>query len=1758
MAPVATVDSARRRRSLECTSLAQRLQRLQQTQAQQRLRHDDPAAYLTSKYEASKRRRAALPRPSKRSRSSASSHAAAASSSAVRPNDGSREHTRAISATETLEPEVTTPTTLPVCTRDGCTDEIDQEDFDFGGSRLFCTTRCRDLHTADIPHCPSEDPRISSEAYLAFVDEALRAAALAAATAAEFAILTAVAAINATVQSLLLFQMHSQEVEDWLMVVAPEMYEGSDEFNPHHPAYPILRSSTTDSDTGEDSDDSDGSLGEDSDDALSPSAGPRTPADASAAKLAARLRRFSTPPAAVVPKSTDDGGSAECPIHILNLFAGINNTKRTLIKLGFDFAKIVAHYENDVTLASLLLPPTPRGPAVFADVNDILSHNLPWFNCLLASPPCQPWSVRGEGRGVNDPRAATMPRIHQALQRFQPRGAIIEQVEHFFYWQSRGLHSKVNSGPAYNEFAARVVLAGFVLTKHVLPASYCRSMQSRRRLFLFATRADVAQALGNFSLPDLPMLPHKPIAFLLQSNASFYDVVAPASAIKPLRRESEHRPHLPHKLGSFDGVDVWADTGLSPCILTGNRLLFEFRGKIVELNLLGLCELQGIDPACLPTDPVAARAAVGNSIDAAAHEFVMRHYLLYLKRACSLPRLPPSKARVPFPGYDPTYCPSPPAVPTTPTEVWVPEISDGDTTTAALPGIDLDTLHEDDDPVIDWAVLQPMIDQQRGRWEQRAQTLTDEQATAFRWDCSDIAAYPWSMPTSENNPLTGCAHVRAVPTAVDPEAAARRAAVIRTYTAVLSDTRPAALRSIVCQASAFEQRLQNANRPTPVSPSRQQWLEGQLQHLTTASSTPDGVLRNKQIQHLVQSGSPPTPSALIPATVPVSIRSPWAGFSRPITFGSVGQRYFNAEMHSETPSLPHSQHWSTPADAILRADFDPDSLAQVDVLTIRVSCTPDSALREIEQGFATTAALLATQRPLVLAFVTPRAIWVSEQVNAVCPVESFINGLAGGLDMEVKHTQGFSHNCKVSILSPTEVASRLAFREAFDFSATTDSVRGPSLLACVEDYLRPRRTFRVTNIEQVWPAAHRIKFAAWKANELIRARKIRAGESVGTPEVLVLDEQDLHHEARGVVWDLRAYWAATAYGKDEPSLIVPLCNIDALDSPFNHEALRALTGLQRTPFPDAATVHDLEFGFDNTADPPKHSCFASNWSKSYEYYDIGNKDIASYLLSGFVECCDAEGPAFVPSTAVGQNTVPKPHKDPELYRRRVLDCSHPRGSVVANGKVYVFLSLNSRIDVSKQAEVSFSNFDRIASKAMSLARSEIPVLLFKTDGDAWYKQFFRRLACVADGVASWPDFLEDPPIMKMFHDFRLQFGDASAAHRAYRVCYMTIWLALQDATSRPAKNPAVRAWQKLQLELVEQKVISETNLSYADIDGFIDDFMGMALEGEDWELLASLLALMDLLGIKYAKAKTEAPHYKKVMLGFILDMKRRIAYLEPEWRNRFIVEIENTLDDTNPIGLHTVQTLGGKAIRVCCLFPPLRAYCNGIFACLRALKHKQCLSFAQKELFKHDIKLIQSTLTAAPSVHLLFEPQQLASIADGAVHLQTSWIDTDASTSWGLGAVLFTADKIFYLQEEWTDEEKALFDIAELEAMAYDMAFKFFPAVVPEHFARKQLVGRIDSEVARFAFTGRNTKKGVIDLCLTGLLRSQVRHHFHLHTVRVATDDNIFADDLSRGDLEGFIMALAHTGKQLVRLRLSDSQRSTAAYKAAKAAFPAA
>ena len=165
------------------------------------------------------------------------------------------------------------------------------------------------------------------------------------------------------------------------------------------------------------------------------------------------------------------------------------------------------------------------------------------------------------------------------------------------------------------------------------------------------------------------------------------------------------------------------------------------------------------------------------------------------------------------------------------------------------------------------------------------------------------------------------------------------------------------------------------------------------------------------------------------------------------------------------------------------------------------------------------------------------------------------------------------------------------------------------------------------------------------------------------------------------------------------------------------------------------------------------------------------------------------------------------------------------------------------------------------------------------------------------------------------------------------------------------------------------------------------------------------------------------------------------------------------------------------------------------------------------------------------------------------------WADSDASTSGGFGACVIAGSDIYFMHDQWTDRERGIFDIADFEAIAYDFTYSFFPRVIPEAFARKRIVGRVDNENVEHAIRGNRTAKGVLNLVIKRLLLTQVQHHFMLTVTRVSTRDNELADALSRGAIEEFLKIARSLGLTPVRVLLTDNQRSLQRYEDAKASF---
>ena len=140
-------------------------------------------------------------------------------------------------------------------------------------------------------------------------------------------------------------------------------------------------------------------------------------------------------------------------------------------------------------------------------------------------------------------------------------------------------------------------------------------------------------------------------------------------------------------------------------------------------------------------------------------------------------------------------------------------------------------------------------------------------------------------------------------------------------------------------------------------------------------------------------------------------------------------------------------------------------------------------------------------------------------------------------------------------------------------------------------------------------------------------------------------------------------------------------------------------------------------------------------------------------------------------------------------------------------------------------------------------------------------------------------------------------------------------------------------------------------------------------------------------------------------------------------------------------------------------------------------------------------------------------------------------------------------------RSRWTDDERGTFDIADFEGIALDFAYRYFPRVVPEAFARKRFVGRVDNENVEYAVRSSSTKKGVLSLVIKNLMSSQVQHSFSLTISRVSSADNVLADALSRGDLDVFLGLAQDLQLTPVRVILSPSQRSTQGYADVKADY---
>lgn len=183
----------------------------------------------------------------------------------------------------------------------------------------------------------------------------------------------------------------------------------------------------------------------------------------------------------------------------IDLFSGIGGFHYAAKNLGLDvvFASDIdadarKAYQHNLGLA-------PLGDIVAIPVEDIPDHDI-----LLAGFPCQPFSIIGNQRGVNDSRGTLFLEILRIVKAKRPAGIVLENVKQLKTAQHGEILKQITDG--LREFGYTVDYRVFNALDFGLP-------QKRERILIVATQAQ----FDKFPWPD-KKIPMKPLKDLLEKN----------------------------------------------------------------------------------------------------------------------------------------------------------------------------------------------------------------------------------------------------------------------------------------------------------------------------------------------------------------------------------------------------------------------------------------------------------------------------------------------------------------------------------------------------------------------------------------------------------------------------------------------------------------------------------------------------------------------------------------------------------------------------------------------------------------------------------------------------------------------------------------------------------------------------------------------------------------------------------------------------------------------------------------------------------------------------------------------------------------------------------------------------------------------------------------------------------------------------------------------------------------------------------------
>lgn len=164
-------------------------------------------------------------------------------------------------------------------------------------------------------------------------------------------------------------------------------------------------------------------------------------------------------------------------VRFIDLFAGMGGTR-----VGFELACQALDVKHACVFTSEIKPHAIQvykanfqDDKIAGDITQIDPQDIPDFDFLLGGFPCQPFSMAGKRKGLQDERGNLFFNILDILKTKQPKGFLLENVE--------GLASD-NGGQTIKLIEQKLVELGYKINWRVLDASNFGVPQQRKRLYI--------------------------------------------------------------------------------------------------------------------------------------------------------------------------------------------------------------------------------------------------------------------------------------------------------------------------------------------------------------------------------------------------------------------------------------------------------------------------------------------------------------------------------------------------------------------------------------------------------------------------------------------------------------------------------------------------------------------------------------------------------------------------------------------------------------------------------------------------------------------------------------------------------------------------------------------------------------------------------------------------------------------------------------------------------------------------------------------------------------------------------------------------------------------------------------------------------------------------------------------------------------------------------------------------------------------------